>query len=567
MGRRFNEQQLELLRKEITDLEEFQLLLEADDPVLWGETYLCDPDTGESRFECKEQFVDLLRCPKLNRAARVGRQQGKTVHLCVDILHSSGTAQRQVSLVFVPSKKQMNRMLEIISNLLRGSELKASYRMGKKMRVKDSLEPEYDYEIKCSTGSVIRFFFMDQKPDKARGQAADRIYIDEAEYLPEKAWPVINGIIKGNPSIPIWASSTPSGLEDTWFKNFCDRCSDPKNNNGAEYHLPSNKEKNWPEIELRLRDLIFDEVTWKLEVLAEWAEARGAVYKKEVIDRAIESANIGGIYPKMEELRDTLEYNQAIKFLGVDWNNPQNGVRIIELSLMYNKLWLTRHEKISYEQYTQLVSVDTIMSLELRNKYRIISLDCGYGETQIELLTKGLSANGLDPSRILNIVDSGKKEKVEIMYNSPGGGRRKETIVVRTKTKIVGLVGKYLETTLVIPKEEDEYREGLVKEMRNFKRKESLREGGFEYSDKTHSLSALQICIHGYDRVAKSLEQNTDSIARSIATSDLNQLMRSVKIERTASYAIAAGSLISSTARSGNRTQGLSYGRQRRTIL
>jgi len=567
MGRRFTDSQLEALKKEITNPEEFQLLLEADDPVLWGETYLCDPDTGEQKFECKEQFKDLLRCPFLNRAARVGRQQGKTVHLCVDILHASGTMQRQVILIFIPSKKHMNRMLEIISNLLRNSELKNSYRIGKKLKVKDSLEPEYDYEIKCSTGSVIRFFFMDQKPDKARGQAAERIYIDEAEYLPEKAWPVINGIIKGDPNIPIWASSTPSGLEDTWFRNFCDRCSDPKNMNGAEYHLPSNLEKNWPEIEARLRDLIFDEVTWKLEVLAEWAEARGAVYKKEVIDRAIERASIGGAYPTKEELRSTLEYERSFKFLGVDWNNPQNGVRIVELALMYGKLWLTRHDTISYAQYTQLSSVDHLLDLELKWAYKTLSVDAGYGETQIELMTKGLSARGVDPGKVLNIVDSARKETVEITYTSPAGGRRKEVISVRTKTKIVGLVGKYLETVLVIPKEEDSYREGIVKEMRNFKRKESLREGGFEYSDKTHSLSALQICLHGYDKVAKGLERGDSDIIRTIATSDLTQMVRSSRAERSQAYSVAGGSLMSGTGRSGSRTSGLTYGRQRRTVL
>jgi len=564
MGRRFTENQLAALKKEVTDPEELQLLLLADDPVLWGETYLYDPDTGEDKFECKEQFLDLLRCPRLNRAARVGRQQGKTVHLCVDILYKCATTQRNVILVFIPSKKHMNRMLEIVSNLLRTSELKGSYKMGKKIKARDSLEPEYDYEIRCSTGSVARFFFMDQKPDKARGQAADSIYIDEAEYLPEKAWPVINGIIKGDPNIPIWASSTPSGLEDTWFRNFCDRCSDPKNINGEEFHLPSNKEKNWPEIEKRLRDLIFDEVTWKLEVLAEWAEARGAVYKKDIIDRSIERATIGGIYPTMEDLRSTLEYQQGRKFIGVDWNNPQNGVRIIELTEMYDMLWLTRHETIAYEKYTQLSSVDTLLALEDENKYTVISVDMGYGETQIELLTKGLSDRRLDPAKLLNVVDSAKKETVNIVYTSPEGGRRRETISVRVKTKLVGLVSKYLETKLVIPKEEDEYREGLVKEVRNFKRKESLREGGFVYSDKTHSLSALQMCLHGYDKVDSNIV--SDNTIGRVATGDLVEMVKAARPERSNTYAIAAGNL-NYRGNRGGRTAGLSYGRQRRTVL
>jgi hypothetical protein len=199
--------------------------------------------------------------------------------------------------------------------------------------------------------------------------------------------------------------------------------------------------------------------------------------------------------------------------------------------------------------------------------YKTLSVDAGYGETQIELLTKGFSARGIDPSKVLNIVDSTKKETVEINYTSPGGGRRKEVISVRTKTKIVGLVGKYLETVLAIPREEDNYREGLVKEMRNFKRKESLREGGFEYSDKTHSLSALQICLHGYDKVAKGLERGNSDIIRMIASNDLTQMIKASRAERTQSYAVAGGSFMSGQGRAGNRTSGLTYGRPRRTVL
>lgn len=303
-----------------------------------------------------------------------------TVHLCVDILHTAGTHVRSTILVFVPEKKHMNRMLEIMSNLLRGTDLQGSFRMGTTKRIKDSLEPEYDYEIKASTGSVARFFFMAQKPDKARGQTGSDIYVDEAEYLPEKAWPVINGIIKANPNIPLWASSTPSGLEDTWFRNFCDRCSDPKNKNGTEYHLPSTLEKNWKEIEARLRDLFYDEVSWKLEVLAEWAEARGAIYKKEIIDEAIERGAIAGRFLPLEEIRSMLEYERGDKFLGVDWNNPQNGVRIVEITTMFGKPWLTRHETITYNDYTQLNAVHRILELHKEHKYAIVSVDAGYGE-------------------------------------------------------------------------------------------------------------------------------------------------------------------------------------------
>jgi len=568
--KKFTPEQIALLKRDGATDEDIRELEASLDPVTWSESYLTDPDVGKTKFECRDQFKALLRDGSLNRAARVGRQQGKTVHMCVDILHCAGINQHAVILIFVPEKKNMNRMLEIMQNLIRGSELRTSYRLGTRKKLRDALEPEYDYEIKASTGSVIRFFFMKQRPDKARGQTATHIYVDEAEYLPDKAWPVINGIIKGNPNIPIWASSTPSGLEDTWFRQFCDKCADPKNKNGAEYHLPSTLEKNWPQIEARLRELIFDEVTWKLEVLAEWAEAKGAVYKGSAIDEALMRGALAGRYLTMEELRQTLEYERGSKYLGVDWNNPQNGVRIIEICTMFGRPWVTRHESISYAEYTQSRSVERIVNLYKEGKHLVISVDSGYGETQIELLQKELPKVGGEPSKLLNIVDSTKKEKMVVEYDSPEtGGRRRNTIVVRVKTKIVGLLAKYLEESLVLPKEEEGKRDGLIKELRNFRRKGYQRDGGFEYTDNTHSLSALQFCVHGYDIFSNSLQMRPQSAHLNIQTAELYDVVRESRSVQAAQNVarIATGSL--GPIRGGqsrSRTAGL-YGGTRRTLL
>jgi hypothetical protein len=426
---------------------------------------------------------------------------GKSCHLTVDLMHTASWNSRAVILVFLPEKKNMNRLLEIMNNYLRRSDIRGSFSMGgKKEGKKGEIRPDYDYEISVSSGSVIRFFFMSHNPDKARGQRGTHIYIDEVDYLPEKAFPVILGVLKSCPTIKILATSTPCGLENTWFREFCDKCADPKNRNGVEYHMPTTMEENWPEIEERLRDVIFDEVTWKLEVMAEWAEAKGAVYKKELIDEAIERSKIAGMYIKSEDITMTVEYETSVKCIGVDWNNPQNGVRIVELAEMYGKPWVVRNEKIAYEKYTQLAAVERILELHAKCKYLKIAVDSGYGAAQIELMHKKLVEMGEDPASLLMVVDSGRKEEVVIEYKSPStGARRKETISTRIKNRLVGLLSKYIEESLVFMEEEDVDRDGLVKETRNFRRKSSIREGGFIYSETTHSLAALQLCVYGYN--------------------------------------------------------------------
>jgi replicative DNA helicase len=77
MGRRYTEQQLIELKKLITDPEEFDIILDSDDPVRWGEKHFFDPDTGEEPLKVKECFYPILRSRGKDRALRSGRQLGK----------------------------------------------------------------------------------------------------------------------------------------------------------------------------------------------------------------------------------------------------------------------------------------------------------------------------------------------------------------------------------------------------------------------------------------------------------------------------------------------------------
>lgn len=492
-----------------------------------------------------------------------------TVHLCGDILHVGHFNKNQIILVFLPSKKNMDRMLEIMNNMLRTSDLKHAFTMNKTDgRGKgNEIAPKYDYEITCANGSVIRFFFMQNNPDKARGQTArGALYIDEAEYLPIKAFSVISGILKANPDISVWASSTPSGLTDTWFREFSDRCKDNNNLNGIEFHIPTYLESNWDEIEPRLRAVIFDDVTWKLEVEAEWATAKGAVYKKEMIDDAIERSLMGHNYLTKTSIMDTMQYIRAPKFIGVDWNNPQNGVRIVELARMgltgQDLFWVVRNEIISYEQYTQSRAINRIMELFDEYGYRIISVDAGHGEYQIERLTQELVQRGREPHDILHVVDCNSgSEEVMIEYKSPlDGGIYREPVKIRMKDRIVNLVSKYLENNLALLKEDDMDKAGIVPEIRNFLRKETSLRGGFVYSDKTHSLSALQICIHGIETHYID-EDNSKPIIERLRSDALASMVNIRKDEQVQFQSFA------NMGRQSTRLSGLSDGRTRRSIL
>lgn len=536
--RRWNSEELEQVLSLCTTDEQRKLMLEIDDPVRWAENHFFHPDDGEIPFKAKKMFYELLRCNRKDRAARVGRQSGKTVHMVVDILYVAAHEQKAIILVFVPSKKQMSRMLDIMANMLRTSDLKASFTINKssaRATKNNEVQAIYDHQITASSGSVIRFFLMKNDPDKARGQHGTHLYIDEAEYLPEKAFPVILGMLKADPSIKIWASSTPSGFENTWFRDFCTTCADVEQLDSEEFHIPTSLEENWAELKERLEAVIFDEVLWKLEVEAEWAEPVGAVYKKDIINDAVERSMVSGVYLTSEDLLTSSEYYTSAKFLGVDWNNPQNGVRLVELCTMSIGNVIVRNEKVSYDEYTQVRAVSRIIELYDDNKYKLICVDAGYGETQLELLHNALVARGVDPDRVLHVVDSNKREEMIIPYFSPELGYKRNFIVnVSVKNLIVGLLSKYLERDLVLLQEEDLDKHGLVKEIRNFKRRgTNVSQGGFQYSGNTHSLSALQICIHGYEKYQKAQGKVAATTVESIIGMRLDDVVTKQKRERT----------------------------------
>lgn len=566
MGKYYTEEEVSNLETELMasgkpeeDINSvMELIKEKDLPDYWGNKYFFDPDTGETEFISKKIFEGFLRCGNKKKSGRVGRQVGKTVHTVLDLLHTAYFEKNSIILIFVPQKMLMNRMLDIMSNMIRKSSIRHYFSQSKSSGKSKGIESKYDCEIKVGPpGEVysnIRFFFTGQNPDKARGQRATHIYIDEADYHPDKAWPVITGIIKGNTKIKITAISTPKGVTTSWYYNFCSMC----RKLGTEFHITPDMDPNWEEIEKELRAVIFDEITWKLEVLAEFVEPLGAVYKKELIDNAISRSMIGKKYMTAQELFNTGEYEDGKKVLGIDWNTPQNGVRVVEIVEMFEKSWVIRNDIISYKDFTQTKAVEYILKLYDENKYNKICVDAGYGNTQIELLNLGLTERKVNSNDVIHIVDSVKKEKTIIKYFDPElNVERRRVIDVSVKHKIVDLVSKYLELNLVFLEEMSKSNKQIVSEVRGFIRKQGSN--SYVYSDQSHSLSALQIGLHGWDLLVNS-EKLSPGSTMVINNPDIyNSIIESRK---DGNY----GMFSKRSLRTNKRTSGLN-GQKRRSIL
>ena len=166
---------------------------------------------------------------------------------------------------------------------------------------------------------------------------------------------------------------------------------------------------------------------------------------------------------------------------------------------------------------------------------------------------------GQDPRFLLVVVDSGKKEETVIEYEAPeSGARRQETISVRIKNRLVGLLAKYIESSLVFLQEDDITKDGLVKEVRNFRRKSPNRESGFMYTETTHSLAALQLAVYGYDMYVNEGRRSSHSPGDSLGYGDLTSLVRQ-RMNNMKTAAIVSQSF-SGKHTTGNRTGGLTRG-------
>ena len=86
------------------------------------------------------------------------------------------------------------------------------------------------------------------------------------------------------------------------------------------------------------------------------------------------------------------------------------------------------------------------------------------------------------------------------------------------------------------------------------------------YTDKTHSLSAMQFCLHGYDKVVAQLSRPKASTH--IETGNLMEVLKTVSSDRAQEQTIAVSTMgMFSHRDNSRRTAGLSSGRSRRTIL
>ena len=418
----------------------------------------------------------MLSCSAYRKVNRIGRRAGKTETLCVKMMHHTYTNENTISLVIAPYKNQVGLIFDRIDVLLSESEAVVS-------SIKRNTKNPYRLEF--YNGSKILGFTSGtrtgSKSTGIRGQDAHAIFIDEADFLSPSDFEVILAILASRPDCYLWASSTPTGKREMYWR----WCSEPELG-FKEFHYSSSVSPNWTRQTESLQKSLYTEQGYAHEFDAEFGEETEGVFLNKYIDRAVQDYTLG----RVKKNKD------SIYTMGVDWNAADKGTHIVVVewnkTLNSGKGAYKVVEKviISQIEFTQVKACEEIIALNQKWDPTYIYVDQGFGNTQIEMLHK----YGLEnpKTRLANKVKG-------IFFGDTMEIRdpvTKQRVKKHMKPFMVNLAVRRLEDDLIILPEDEDVKHGLVGQMRDYTVIRRTALGQPIYSDDDdHTLVAWMLCI------------------------------------------------------------------------
>jgi hypothetical protein len=186
-------------------LEEYNEFLIGADPVAWAMHHF--------GWKARWYQEELLSCTAQRKVVRAGRRVGKTLGVVIIAAHMMATRRNCSILIVAPFEVQVAKIFDELIKLFNSSPaLMAS--------VKRNTRNPCRFEL--NNGSKAIGFSSGANAgsgsDKIRGQDADYIIIDEADYINQSDIEAILAILASHPDTGLWASSTPKGTHDKFYQ-------------------------------------------------------------------------------------------------------------------------------------------------------------------------------------------------------------------------------------------------------------------------------------------------------------------------------------------------------------
>lgn len=479
--------------------EYVELMINAD-PVAWAK--------AKFNWEAYWYQEEIMSCSSQKKVVRAGRRLGKTATIVMLTLWNIFTHKDWTVLVIAPYQSQVTKIFDEMEKLLNTNpELCTSIKRKTK-------NPQ---RLELVNGSKVLGFSSGSKSasksDKVRGQDANYIVIDEADYLADDDLEAILAILASHPECGLWASSTPTGRHAKFYQ-WCTE----KNLGFKEFWYISSESPRWtPQAEHFFRSN-YNSTTFEHEFLAEFGLQEGGIFRNDLVDKSLSAYVIP---------RDRQSYQSRV-VMGVDWNGDKNGVHIVVTEYWNGKYSLLAKEIVRNDEFTQHASIERIVELDKKYACDFIYVDEGYGRVQVEMLHKmGLR----DPASGLH------RRVVAYAFNKPieiKDPRSGITIKKPSKPFLVNITALQLEEgrlsmplsedtqVLVQSKDSEEGNKtpGLVQQMRNFaiERVSVLGLPTYTQGDD-HTLFAFMLSIVGFILEFSDLRQVNYAVGGSFAAS------------------------------------------------
>ena len=526
-------------------LAELDDLRQAVDPYYWADKNI---DVGNIDNEAKRLFKyrwyqrNMSKCSAIKQTFRMGRRSGKTYNIALKILHKVLTNKGLKVLVITPFDVQAEEIFLQIETLIRAMNPKfGTYDSIIKSNVKSPT-----YFMKFHNGSRIRGFTTGSSGGASvRGQPGDLIVIDEADYVDQKSFNSIMGILMDKPDTELWVTSTPNG-EKVLHK--LSNSPDFK-----EFHYPSFVIPHYDDdVDRHMRELN-DDIGYVQEVMAEFGVSRSGIFQKYFIDKCIQG------FKKITEEQVLNNRADYIIIMGCDWNDDKVGTRILSVAYSneLSKFFILSRDTISKEGWSQVAAIDRIKELNRKFRYDHIYVDEGFGVSQIQVIKQyAASLFGQVPvdHPDLNLYDikavnfGSSIEIKDIENDSITKKPMKQYIVENARTNIERAL------LMIDPKADID----LINQMKGYEEKSRSITGRIVYQKDAkhgdHDLDAMMIAMVGFQLEYSSLFNHMESVSiRTVSKEEMHGEAHSAPPNRSLEEENNMKQLFGSATIDGNR--------------
>lgn len=390
------------------------------DPVTWGEKNLLLKHGGWRARNSKDGLPyqsQLIRCKSKRIVVRAGRRIGKTAALVVRLLHKAFTYDSVRAgkptfniVIFTPNQSQIRLIFKMMEVFIDDNP-KLLNMIGDGPRqgmIPTRQQPHWMLEL----NNGVNMYGFVSGSSAVRGSAADILVLDEASFLTSDDTDAVLALINEHKDVELFISSTPKGLKDYFY----DRVHDPT---FVNFYFPS--DKFHPYWSRRMEEEFQAQLTssgYRHEVLADFSADGEGVFQIPFIESAFNNE-----YTIAANKREA----NCVYGMGVDWNDSENGTKIIvvEYSMEKQRYRIVDHESVNIEKWTQTTAVQKVMMMNRKWECSFIYVDHGHGGTQVELLhAKGakaapktidkrlLKVKGIKFKSIVEIIDPWLHKKV-----------------------------------------------------------------------------------------------------------------------------------------------------------